>query len=313
MKTEKIISIALVALLSVMMVGAAAAEPVEIFDGGVNLEAGTFTFVPSNNPTASYQVDTLTDHGALDAASNDEIDGFTYNASDAYYGYFGSFFLTDINGIENTDETSWFIYINDQLAPYGLSDNAVEDDDKITFLYAPFEYTVVAPYIDVDTANATYIVEIEVEIEEVEDEIDLIEFFDGEVKLETGTFTFVPSNNPTASYQVDTLTDHGALDAASNDENDGFTYNASDAYYGYFGSFFLTDINGIENTDETSWFIYINDQLAPYGLSANDVGDNDQLTFLYAPFEYTFVPPYIDVDAANATYVVEIEVEVDET
>lgn len=97
MKTTIMISIAVVALLSAMMVGVAAADPTEIFDENAKLEAGTFTFVPSNNPTVSYQVDTLTDHGALDAASNDEYDGFTYNASDAYYGYFGSFFLTDIN------------------------------------------------------------------------------------------------------------------------------------------------------------------------------------------------------------------------
>ncbi len=67
MKTKMIISIAVVAFLSAMMVGVAAAEPTEIFDGDAKLEAGAFTSVPSNNPTVSYQVDTLTDHGALDA------------------------------------------------------------------------------------------------------------------------------------------------------------------------------------------------------------------------------------------------------
>jgi hypothetical protein len=277
-----------------------------IFDGSVTLEDGTFTFVPSNNVSNSYEVENLTDMGALNTASNEG--GFSYNASDEYYQNFSSFYLTDINGI--TDDagasTAWFIYVNDELAPLGLSQNEVEDGDQVTFLYAPYEYIAEEPYIIVDTANATYIVDITVEVSQ------LNVIFDGSVTLEDGTFTFVPSNNASNSYEVENLTDMGALNTASNEG--GFTYNASDEYYQNFSSFYLTDINGI--TDDagasTAWFIYVNDELAPLGLSQNVVEDGDQVTFLYAPYEYIAEEPYIIVDTANATYSVDIAVEVED-
>ena len=163
---NKITCIVLIALLSAIMIGTAAAQPAEIFNGTVTLEDGTFTFVPSNDPSNSYQVENLTDHGALDAASNDETSGFTYNASDEYYEDYGSFYLTDINGVQDNygASTSWFVYINGELAPLGLSQNVIKDDDQVTFMYAPYEYT--ANEVTVDTANASYIVDIKVEVED---------------------------------------------------------------------------------------------------------------------------------------------------
>jgi hypothetical protein len=201
--------------------------------------------------------------------------------------------------------TSWFIYVNGEVASLGLSQNVVEDGDQVTFLYAPYEVIEEEPYMIVDTANATYVVDIEVEV-------PATVIFDGTVTLEEGTFTFVPSNNPSNSYEVENLTDMGALDAASN--QDGFTYNASDEYYEYYGSFYLTDINGI--TDDyvanTSWFIYVNGEVASLGLSQNVVEDGDQVTFLYAPYEVIEEEPYMIVDTANATYVVDIAVQVED-
>ena len=185
MKTKIIQSILMVTLLSVMMVGTVAAEPTVIFDGSVGLSDGTFTFIPSNNLTASYEIETMTDHGALDAASN-VGSGFTYNASDAYYFdpyYGGSFFLLDINGIENDYEasTSWFIYVNDEIAPLGLSQNIIEVGDQVTFLYAPYAYNEYWEVI-VDETNATYIVDVEVRsadaisnIEDLQDYIDALD------------------------------------------------------------------------------------------------------------------------------------------
>lgn len=163
---NKILGIFIIALLSAIMVGTAAAQPAEIFNGTVTLDDGTFTFIPSNNPSNSYQVETLTDHGALDAASKDETSGFTYNASDAYYADYGSFFLTDIDGIADNygAKTSWFIYINGEIAPLGLSQNVIKDGDQVTFLYAPYTYTQNWDVV-VDKANASYIADIGVKEE----------------------------------------------------------------------------------------------------------------------------------------------------
>jgi hypothetical protein len=164
---NKIIGIFVIALLSAIIVGTAAAQPAEIFNGTVTLEDGTFTFVPSNNLSNSYQVETLTDHGALDAASKSETSGFTYNASDAYYATYHSFYLTDINGIEDDSfaSTSWFVYINGELAPLGLSQNVVNDSDQVTFLYAPYTLTENWDVV-VDKANATYVVDMKVKVED---------------------------------------------------------------------------------------------------------------------------------------------------
>ncbi len=163
---KKLIGLIAIALLSAIIIGTAAAQPAEIYNGTVMLEDGTFTFVPSNNLSNSYQVETLTDHGALDAASKDETSGFTYNASDAYYEDYGSFYITDIDGIADNygASTSWFIYINGEIAPLGLSQNVIKDGDQVTFLYAPYTYTQNWDVV-VDKANASYIVDIGVKEE----------------------------------------------------------------------------------------------------------------------------------------------------
>lgn len=131
--------------------GEGAPGPETIFDGTVSLTNATFTFVPSNDASASYEVDRTTDLGALDTAA--DLGGFTFNASDAWYDSYGSFSLESINGIANEDWTkpgarSWSIFINNQLAPMGLGGNTLNDGDLLEFFYCPVNETTYAPLTD---------------------------------------------------------------------------------------------------------------------------------------------------------------------
>jgi len=280
-------------------------EPVVIYDGSVNVvEGATFTFVPSNNASASYTINRTTDLGALDVAATDG--GFTFNASDAWYDDYGSFLLEDVNGIANDDWTvpnahSWALYLNGAPAPVGLGGNDLSDGDRLTFYYCPSDPVTYAYLID----QATYIVEIDVTVGITPEYI-----FDGGVTVEEGvTFTFVPSNNASASYTINRTTDLGALETAAT--RGGFTFNASDAWYASYGSFLLEDVNGIANEDWTvpnahSWALYLNGAPAPVGLGANDLSDGDTLTFYYCPSDPVTYAYLTD----EATYIVEIDVTV---
>ncbi|MBN1194602.1 MAG: hypothetical protein JXA08_04560, partial [Methanomicrobiaceae archaeon] len=120
---------------------------------------------------------------------------------------------------------------------------------------------------------------------------------------------FVPSNNESASYELDRTTDIGALDAAAT--AGGFTFAASDEWYASFGSFLLEEIDGVANEDWTqpdahSWAIYRNGAAAMAGLGANDLADGDTLAFYYCPTDPATYAPLID----EATYIVEIDVTV---
>ncbi|WP_165394706.1 outer membrane protein assembly factor BamB family protein [Methanofollis fontis] len=284
--------------------GEGSSSPEVIWDGAVSITEGEiFTFVPSNNASASYEMNRTTDIGALDRAATDG--GFTYNASDAWYADFGSFLLEDINGIENQDWTqenahAWSIFINGEAAPMGFGANDIQNGDTLTFYYCPTDSVTWAPLID----QATYIVTIDVEV------TTATVIWDGAVAITEGEiFTFVPSNNESASYEMNRTTDIGALDRAATDG--GFTYNASDAWYADFGSFLLEDINGIENQDWTqenahAWSIFINGGAAPMGFGANDIQNGDTLTFYYCPTDSVTWAPLID----QATYIVTIDVEV---
>nr|WP_321498722.1 DUF4430 domain-containing protein [uncultured Methanolobus sp.] len=301
MKIQKIFNIAIIAFLCAIMMGVASATPTTVFDGAVTLADDTFTFVPTNNASNSYDIDSLTDLGALVAAS--DAGSFTYGVSDEWYADYGSFYLTDINGIEDnyTASTAWFIYVNDVLASNGLGLNDVVSGDDVTFLYAPYVYDENWD-VTVDTANAEYIVDIT-----VNEGSSATVIFDGTVTLADDTFTFVPTNNASNSYAIDSLTDLGALVAAS--DAGSFTYGVSDEWYADYGSFYLTDINGIEDnyTASTAWFIYVNDVLASNGLGLNDVVSGDDVTFLYAPYVYDENWD-VTVDTANAEYIVDITV-----
>lgn len=136
-----------------------------IWDGTVTLTETTFAFVPSNNASASYQINRTTDLGALDAAAT--AGGFSFNASDAWYAAYGSFLLEDINGIANEDWTqenarSWSIFVNGAAASAGLGANRLADGDRLTFYYCPTDPSTWAPLID----QAAYRVSIAVDVAE---------------------------------------------------------------------------------------------------------------------------------------------------
>ena len=279
--------------------------PEYIFDGGVTVEENaTFSFVPSNNASASYTLNRTTDLGVLDTAATEG--GFTFNASDAWYASYGSFLLEDINGIENEDWTvpnahSWALYLNDAPAPVGLGGNALSDGDTLTFYYCPSDPVTYAYLTD----EATYIVEIDVTVGITPEYI-----FDGSATVYSGeTFAFVPSNNASASYTINRTTGLGALDTAATEG--GFTFNASDAWYASYGSFLLEDINGIANDDWTvpnahSWALYLNGAPAPVGLGGNALSDGDTLTFYFCPSDPVTYAYLTD----EATYIVEVDVTV---
>ena len=251
-----------------------------LFDGTVTLTNGsTFAFVPSNNASASYTVNSTTDLGALTAT------GLPFNASDKWYASYGSFYINSIEGIENEawPNNTWAIYINDVPAPKGLGGNELEDGDNVKFYFCPANATTYA-YI---TEDASYLLNITVNtIPDI--------LFDGTVTLTNGsTFAFVPSNNASASYTVNSTTDLGALTAT------GLPFNASDKWYASYGSFYINSIEGIENEawPNNTWAIYINDVPAPKGLGGNELEDGDNVKFYFCPANATTYA-YITEDAS---------------
>ena len=263
-------------------------EPTIIWQGDVTLIKGTtFSFVPCNNASVSYDVNATTDLCALNAT------GLAFNASDTWYATYGSFYLESIAGIENEvwPNNTWALYINDAMASKGMGANELVDGDNVKFYFCPSDPATYAYQIE----NASYLVNITVIIQEV--------LFDGTVTLTNGTtFTFVPSNNASASYVVSTTTDLGALTAT------GLAFNASDEWYASYGSFWLDSIAGIENEvwPNSTWCIYINDVAASNGLSGNELKDGDNVKFYFCPANATTYA-YI---TENATYLVNINVSV---
>ncbi|MBP2146511.1 outer membrane protein assembly factor BamB [Methanofollis sp. W23] len=131
--------------------GEGSPHPEIIFDGTVSLTDATFTFIPSNNASASYEVNHTTDLGALGDAA--DLGEFTFKASDSWYDSYSSFSLESIDGIANEDWTnpdarSWSIFINNQSAPMGLGRNSLDDGDLLEFFYCPVNETTYAPLTD---------------------------------------------------------------------------------------------------------------------------------------------------------------------
>jgi outer membrane protein assembly factor BamB len=282
--------------------------PAYIFDGSVTVTEGeTFSFVPSNNASASYTMNRTTDLGALDIAAT--AGDFTFSASDGWYADYGSFLLGDINGIANDEwgtenAHSWALYLNGAPTPVGLGANDLVDGDTLTFYYCPTDTETWSALID----EATHIVNIDVTFDD--GSVTPAYIFNGGVTVTKGeTFSFVPSNNASASYTMNRTTDLGALDIAAT--LGGFTFNASDAWYASYGSFLLEDINGIANEDYTkpnahSWVLYLNGASASAGLGANDLVDGDTVTLYYCPSDPVTYAYLID----EATHIVNIDVTV---
>ncbi|MEA2035005.1 MAG: hypothetical protein U9N40_05905, partial [Euryarchaeota archaeon] len=198
---------ACIIIFAMLMVGPAAADGNFSWDGDVNLTEGTtFTFSPTNNPSAEYEINSTTDLGAIRAAA--DKGGFEFYTDDAWYSTYGTFSLTGIEGINHTADWSyyWSIYINGAEAPTGLSGNNLNDGDLLQFCYGYSNWTTgVSPTPD----NFENIVNITVN---VRDDFS----WDGDVNLTEGTtFTFSPTNNPSAEYEINSTTDLGAIRAAA--------------------------------------------------------------------------------------------------
>ncbi len=137
------------------MVGAA---PSVIWDGEVELPSSTFDFVPTNNQSASYQINTRTTLGALQAAS--EEGNFEFNATDEYYQDMGTFSLNNISGLDNNyPDMYWITYVNGEWFNWGLGheNSTLVNGDKVTFWYAPL-----IEWGTQDIANATHVLNITV-------------------------------------------------------------------------------------------------------------------------------------------------------
>lgn len=265
------------------------AETRIIWTGDVTLPYGTFDFIPSNDPGSQYEIPNFTALGALDTASENAV--FSYEASDEFYDSYGTFFLESIAGIKNEDWTipdykSWSIYINGAAAPAGLGSNLLEDGDVVNLYYCP---------IDKDfnpiTGAATSVVTLNIHI-------PVFSSWTGNASLAEGTFNFVPSNDPAASYDISWGTDLGVLKAAA--LKCGFDFNVSDSWYDSYGSFLLEGLGGVENEPWPGdiWYIHINGNPAPQGLGLNTVTSGDHVVFYYGPYD----------DPAHSTHMLDITV-----
>ncbi|MBA5941849.1 MAG: PQQ-binding-like beta-propeller repeat protein [Methanophagales archaeon] len=127
--------------------------------------------------------------------------------------------------------------------------------------------------------------------------------WEGEVILVNDTtFVFTASNPPYNTYVINTTTCMGALYAT------GLSFNASDVWYPVWGTFSIESIGGIVNEPwapgARSWSIWLNGELAPTGLSGNDLVDGDNLRFYFLPWCGETFAPLRD----QATYLVNIDV-----
>ena len=266
------------------------------WNGTVMLTAGrTFTVTPFNNESATYTIDRTSALGALDAAA--AKGGFDYTVQETTFGPF----LYSIGGIAYDEATwdSWLYAVNGVPADVGAADYRLADGDVVTYWYGAWGSNP-------ETAHAAVIITVSIPASPEPTPT----LWNGTVALTKGeTFSFVPSNNASASYTINRTTDLGALAFAAQAGN--FTFSASDAWYASFGSFLLEDVAGIANEDWTqenarSWSIFINGAAAPAGLGANTLADGDRLVFYYCPSDPVTYAPLID--RADHTIIIDIAI-----
>ncbi|WP_445474995.1 DUF4430 domain-containing protein [Methanococcoides methylutens] len=291
---KRIWIIGMIALLCAvfLMPSMVGAEPIVVWEGEVNLNGGTFEYIPAANQSASYEWESLTDLGALWAAS--ESGEFEFNTSDLN-PTFGSFYINSINGTANEGEYSWSILINGETTWSGLGLNNLNEGDYVTFCYLKWIEETPGNWVP-DVENATQIVNITVN--------DVTVVWEGEVNLNGGTFDYIPAANQSASYEWESLTDLGALWAAS--ESGEFEFNTSDLNP-TFGSFYINSINGTANEGEYSWSILINGETTWSGLGLNNLNEGDYVTFCYLKWIEETPGNWVP-DVENATQIVNITV-----
>ncbi len=271
-----------------------------LYDGMVNLDAGTFSWTDSNG--ATYDIGWQTPHGALQAAAADG--GFTYVG--AWKDSKNTALLNDIfaddtwYNFSKDDGLGWNYQVNGAYFNYysdvtGISSFAdLADGDVITYYYGPKD--------DTTTDNATAIITIDVNFGGVAP----TEIYDGTVVLNAGTFSWTDSNG--ATYDISWQTPHGALQAAAADG--GFTYVG--AWKDSKNTALLNDIfaddtwYNFSKDDGLGWNYQVNGAYVNYysdvtGISNYaDLADGDVVTYYYGPKDDTTID--------NATVLITIDV-----
>ena len=128
MKSKKILSVAVVAVLAVALALVYVAYGEKAVDGSKSI---TFEVVMADETSTVYELDT--DAQYLIEAMN-EADGLTFEGEEGIYGMS----VSTVNGIRadyTLDGAYWGFYVNDEYCNYGVSQQPVEDGDVFSIVY----------------------------------------------------------------------------------------------------------------------------------------------------------------------------------
>ena len=128
MKSKKILSVAVVAVLVVALALVYVAYSEKAVDGSKSI---TIEVVMADETSTVYKLDT--DAQYLIEAMN-EADGLTFEGEEGIYGMS----VSTVNGIRadyTLDGAYWGFYVNDEYCNYGVSQQPVEDGDVFSIVY----------------------------------------------------------------------------------------------------------------------------------------------------------------------------------
>ena len=128
MKSKKILSVAVVAVLAVALALVYVAYGEKAVDGSKSI---TIEVVMADETSTVYELDT--DAQYLIEAMN-EADGLTFEGEEGIYGMS----VSTVNGIRadyTLDGAYWGFYVNDEYCNYGVSQQPVEDGDVFSIVY----------------------------------------------------------------------------------------------------------------------------------------------------------------------------------
>lgn len=128
MKSKKILSVSVVAVLVVALALVYVAYSEKAVDGSKSI---TIEVVMADETSTVYELDT--DAQYLIEAMN-EADGLTFEGEEGIYGMS----VSTVNGIRadyTLDGAYWGFYVNDEYCNYGVSQQPVEDGDVFSIVY----------------------------------------------------------------------------------------------------------------------------------------------------------------------------------
>lgn len=128
MKSKKILSVAVVAVLVVALALVYVAYSEKAVDGSKSI---TIEVVMADETSTVYELDT--DAQYLIEAMN-EADGLTFEGEEGIYGMS----VSTVNGIRadyTLDGAYWGFYVNNEYCNYGVSQQPVEDGDVFSIVY----------------------------------------------------------------------------------------------------------------------------------------------------------------------------------